>query len=551
MEVGLASGSLEAGDVRRPAGKAASAGRRRERVCFLVMGIVVLLTTFMFFTRVCPLVPSDSDDWVLMAKTRTGLPEWGAFNPSKVLPETSLHAVNFVAAFVFMPLVGGDYVWSLVVAAAALVSVLVTIYALLFALLLRRQVGTGLTATVCVTALFYLAHFVLLSHTGGGAVPYLLGSRDFTGYFHYTVPYLVCASCVFGIALRGPGIGPRDGRAEGNASLALLVLGIYLGMFSNLFLNIVLAAFSGACLVASLAHVGDRRGDRWSLSSYLKANALHFCVLALWVLTLAFELSGNRASGALEDGGGFHLGAVLADLAAELALLDRRLVALLAVGMAGAAATLLVSRRAGRPAAPRLVPASRLVFVCVMALCLTTLFDVLLSSVMDPYTQTIPPIRYYASRPDVLVGMALPCLVLGCFALGLVMTHVRLVTLVAPVVAFVVAVSAVNCIGRYEQPVRGGITAGSTLAAARDMVGQIEAADRNGQSSVEVHILAFQNDFAPNWPLMPGMGDSVSECLYTAGVTSQRIEVTLVPDEDVNERLGLPREIGASAGGLG
>lgn len=531
-------------------------GEWTDRLPLLLLALGIFVLTLVFFVRVCILVPSDADDWVLMAKTRTGLPEWGAFNPSKVLPETSLHLVTFVAAYLVMPFAGGDYVWSLVVAAAVIVSLFVALYVTTFARLLRHETGTGATATVCISVLFYLAHFVLLSHTQGDTIPYLLGSRDYTGYFHYTIPYLLCATVAMQIALRGPGVSPRAQTKESNLSLPLLILGIYLGMFSNLYLNIVLAAFSGACLVASLAHVGTRSAPRWTIRTFLKANALHFYVLALWVLTLLFELSGQRASGALDgadgEGGSLHVGAVLTDLLSTVRLLDRRLVLLLGVSLV--AAVLIVARQRrgrGRHSGHEDGSAARTLFVVAVSFLLTSLFVILLSSVMDPYTQTIPPIRYYASRPDVFVTMAFPCLVLGCLCMGVVARNVRLVTLAMPIVVFVVAVSAVNGIGRYEEPVRGGITAGSTLASARDMVGQIEAADKAGQASVEVHILKFENDYAPNWPLMTGMGDSIAESLYEAGVTSQRMTVTLVPDADVNERLGLPRDIGASANPIG
>lgn len=514
----------------------------RWRIALGFLGALVFVLTFVFFTRVCMLVPSDSDDWLLMAKARSGLPEWGAFNPSKVLPETLLHGVNYLAGFFVMPLVGGDYVWSLVIAAALIVSALVTAYVLVFALLLGKRVRTGLWATACVSAIFYLAHFVLLSHVSGGTVPYLLGSRDYTGYFHYTIPYLVCATVAMGIDLRGPGVRPREDYDQRDRWLPLIVLGIYLGMFSNLFLNIVLAAFLGASLVASLLHVGDAERCPWSVRAYVRANALHFCVLALWLVTLAYELSGNRASGALDGGDGLHVVAVLSDVGTTLACLNRGLVLLMCLDViCGVGLCMKVGRDSTQHAM------AQGTFVCILSFLLTSLFVVLLSSVMDPYTQSIPPTHYYASRSDVLVTAAFPCLVLGCLALGFLMERIKPATAVAPVAVFVIAVSAINCIGRYEEPVRGGIDDSATLAAAEDMVGQVYAADEAGQTSVEVHVLAFMNDFSPNWPLGPGMANGLANDLYAAGVTTRRMDITLVPDASVNVRLGLSREIGASA----
>ncbi len=520
-----------------------------SRTLYVVLGVATFLVTLIFFTRVCPLVPSDADDWGLMAKVRSGLPEWGGFNPAKVFPETSLRLVNFLAAFCVMPFVGGDYVWSLVVAAAILASAFVAGYVLSFAWVLKRVLGCGTSAIVSATALFYLSHFVLLSHTGGGTIPFLLGTRDYTCVFHYTIPYLLCATVAMTLMCRGAAPEPKDGYKETPLGLAVLMLGIYLGMFSNLFLNIVLAAFSGACLVASLAQIGARERRAWTLGSFVRHNCFHFVILALWLASLAFELSGNRASGALEGegGSGFHLGAVLVDLHATLACLNRGTALLF---LAVLAIALVLGRRnmdnSGKSASPFNLFA-RLPFVSIIWWLLAAAFIVLLSSVVDPYTQTVPPIRYYASRPDVLVSAVCPLLILCCMAFAYVVEKWRLANMLSLVVVFVVAVGAVGGIGRYEQPVRGNITAGQTLVSAEDMVAQVIAADKAGKSSVEVHVLAFHNDYAYNWPLAPGLADGLAEDLYGAGVTSQRMTITIVPDTAVNARLGLPDDIGGSA----
>jgi hypothetical protein len=520
---------------------------------YVVLGIATFLVTLVFFTRVCPLVPSDADDWGLMAKVRSGLPEWGGFNPAKVFPETSLRLVNFLAAYCVMPFVGGNYVWSLVAAAAILLSAFVTGYVLSFARVLRRVLGCGTSAIVSATALFYLSHFVLLSHTNGGTIPFLLGTRDYTCVFHYTIPYLLCATVAMTLMCRGAAPEPEAGYKEMPLGLALLVLGIYLGMFSNLFLNIVLAAFSGACLLASLAQIGARKRRAWTIVSFVRHNCIHFLVLGLWLVTLAFELSGSRASGALEgeEGSGFHLGAVLADLHATLACFNRGLVLLF---LAVLVIALVVGRRNRDDSGKSATSLNLFVclpFVSIIWWLLAAAFIVLLSSVTGPYTQTVPPIRYYASRPDVLVSAVCPVLMLCCAAFAYTVEKWRLANMASLVVVFVVAVSAVGGIGRYEQPVRGNITAGQTLVSAEDMVAQVVAADKAGESAVEVHVLAFHNDYAYNWPLAPGLADGLSEDLYGAGITSQRMSITIVPDTAVNARLGLPDDIGGSAASTG
>lgn len=523
---------------------AAPVADRRHRAIVVALTALTFLVTFVFFTRVCPLVPCNADDWVLMAKVRSGLPEWGGFNPAKVLPETLLHFINYFAAFCVMPFVG-DYVWSIVVAAAILMSGLITAYVSAFRRLLTDRMGVRYGSAAIAAAIFYLCHFVLLSHTNGGQIPFLFGTRDLTNAIHYTTPFLACAAAAFLILRRGAAPEPREGCRETRLSLWTLILLIYLGMFSNLFQNVSLAAFSGACLVVSLAQIGVTQKRKWTVRSFVRHNALHVYVLALWLLSMLFELSGNRATGALDedDGAGFHLVETVVDVVQTLKLLNRGLLLLL-VGAVVATVVVLVVRKAG---ADQKGAGLRALVVGILASALTLAFIILLSSVISPYTQSLLPAHYYASRSDVLVSAVWPGLALCCAAIAYLVDNWRPADLVAPIAVFLLSVSMVNGIGRYEPPVRGNIGWGVTLVAAQDMVQQVLDADQAGQTSVEVHVLAFHNDFAYNWPLSPGLGSGLADDLYTAGVTSKWMDITIVPDTAVNERLGLSDDIGGSA----
>ena len=217
-----------------------------------------------------------------------------------------------------------------------------------FRRLLTDRMGVRYGSAAIAAAIFYLCHFVLLSHTNGGQIPFLFGTRDLTNAIHYTTPFLACAAAAFLILRRGAAPEPREGCRETRLSLWVLILLIYLGMFSNLFQNVSLAAFSGACLVVSLAQIGVTQKRKWTVRSFVRHNALHVYVLALWLLSMLFELSGNRATGALDedDGAGFHLVETVVDVVQTLKLLNRGLLLLL-VGAVVATVVVLVVRKAG------------------------------------------------------------------------------------------------------------------------------------------------------------------------------------------------------------
>lgn len=520
----------------------------------IVIGAVtVFLLALVFFTKVCPLVPSDADDWYNLGKVRSGLPEWGGFNPSKVFPEVLMPLTGYVAGFILMPFTK-SFITALALATGLLVSLVIAVYVGLFGRLLQRKAHADALTTVCLMLVFYFFHLIFLSHTAGrGTVPFLFGTLDFTGYFHYILPALWGASVCMWIELRGPSLSVRGASAAYVTSTALLVLAIYAAMFTHILENIVLAAYAGASLVAALPAVRRRVTD-WdghpTVRDYVAQNGAHFLVLAFWLVTLAFEVSGGRASGTMGGGAGLHVGAVLADLLVTLSYLNRKLVLLLLVGFVGALVAQARGMRAGGAQGGSGIQGGsgaqggsgtqgtsfRDLMVVVIQVLLMLAFVILLSSVMDPYTQTIQPSHYYASRTDVLVVVLFPCIAFGLLCLARCLGRVGALKLLAPTLVVVMFLGAMSHVGNYSEPVKGSMTGASAIRVQDYLVQQVIDADQAGQETVEVHVPVFQNSFAYNWPMAPFAGDGMGRALHVFGVTSRQLNTVIVPDQAVNER---------------
>ena len=201
------------------------------------------------YTQVIPTLPFDSDDWELLNTARSGLPSLAAFNLARVLPETLMPCAGYLAAYLIRPVVG-DYLNALMLAAALLTASMVAIYVTLFYRLLTHQAGLGRFASLTATLVFFIAHFTVLLRTPDETgIPVLPGSFNYTCFFYYVIPSLLCARLVMTLMQQGGSFDAYGGLDRPGPRLSALVVALYLGVFSNLFSSYVLAAWCGGRLI--------------------------------------------------------------------------------------------------------------------------------------------------------------------------------------------------------------------------------------------------------------------------------------------------------------
>ena len=72
--------------------------------------ILWLLLAFIFFfvwyTQIHPISLFDGDDWRYVSDSRSAVPIWGAWNPSRIFPEIFMPLCSGAAAYVVYPLLG-------------------------------------------------------------------------------------------------------------------------------------------------------------------------------------------------------------------------------------------------------------------------------------------------------------------------------------------------------------------------------------------------------------------------------------------------------------
>lgn len=123
--------------------------------------ILLFIGLFIFYSRLVPIVPFDTDDWCYMGYYRLPIPIWGDWNPSRVLPEVMMPYVSIFAARVIYPLTGdyiGSITWMYAFVVTAFISILcVQLYHL------AESLGTSKTVAILLTILWGLLHFALLA----------------------------------------------------------------------------------------------------------------------------------------------------------------------------------------------------------------------------------------------------------------------------------------------------------------------------------------------------------------------------------------------------
>ena len=111
--------------------------------------------------------------------------------------------------------------------------------------------------------------------------------------------------------------------------------------------------------------------------------------------------------------------------------------------------------------------------------------------------------------------------------------------LAVPILLYVM-LSCINTTGQtFRDSNMRNMPADTWMRIGNDMVSQFVEADLRGDAHIYLYVPVSDKDM--NWPLFEGYnGFAIGDTLYEHGVTSRRIEFTVVPDMEMNEKYNLP-----------
>lgn len=472
-------------------------------ISLLLFYIGIYAFFFLFYYKAYPLIPFDTDDWGNMSLERAFYPEWKGWNPIKILPEC-LYYYSSLFASRYLILITKNYLHSLVMMNAMVVSLFITIYAFSFQKLLDATHKHNLLVKYSLVLSFLLIHFLALRN-GNSANDYLLYSRDVTCFYHYVIPNLFCSSLVMWLmhvqvpSFRRP------------FAFVIAFSLFYFAIFSNLFCSIILIAYLCAVMINDYYNQNQLRVSVGLLRGFVEKR-WEVIILGLWLISLFFEKHGGRA-GNLDGFGAKNFG-LLDNLTALLTIqCDWIFLFICAVVM-----FIIVWKRF------KFGPISDKTICLLISFCITFAFVFLLSA-RASYT----PKTAYIKLPMVFFSFSF-YVILG-FVLGISFLIKKNVWFVSLVPSFFLYLSVDMETGEkmFKDVARSSkMEIDSCAVVDRMMIDEVKSAAQNGYDSVFVRVPFYGG---ANWPLLKSASTTFGRTLYLHKQIDVPICTQFVPDE--------------------
>lgn len=466
----------------------------------IVFFSILFLFFFVFYFQVHPLVPFNTDDWGLMNVSRGFYPQWGIWNPIKVLPECLYAGCSLFASY-FVILFTKDYLTSLILTHSVMVAGAITIYSYFLYKLLYQKFKLDQLTNYFLVVIFLIFHFWVLK-TSGNNNDYLLFARDVTCYYHYVIPNLLCSSVVMCLM-------SSSNQIEKNyTKLALWVFIFYLVIFSNLFCSIIVLSYLGASLLMDFCR---QYGLSFSLNQIIQflRKRYEIIVFFFWIISLIYEANGARA-GNLAGYGSEAFG--IADNFLAVISIKWKLSFFLAfIFIFGFVGYMKMANK----------EEFRHSIILLVAFIVTFAFVFLLSARASYSMKTA-----YIKLPMVMFSFSFYLLLSSILALAFVIKKYEKLIIFLPVIALLLF-----CQVRSEQNVvkdvarSSGFDVKSCIEFDRRMIDKVRKAAMEGTDTV---YLAVPDYGGKNWPLIKEEGHVIGEVLYKHGQLIQPVKTFFV-----------------------
>lgn len=469
----------------------------------LVLFFVVLLY---IFSVTGAFYPWNGDDWAFLAHPRSMVPQWGAWNPSRVLPEVFLPLLGLVAAYVVTPLVG-NYIEAVQLTASVTAAFCICCLCAAVGHFLRVIFTRDTHAHALSGMLLFMVLSLYLLKSGKGPNLHLFHSYSLCTFGFYVIPNILNSLLVLGFLAAQMRVFPRCRDTWGTRGGLLLV--IYLAQFSLTFGALISTVCAGVLLLVRIASAPGRglwpKFLSWLRNLKLLDVALIFCVCC-FIIAVLVDMSGGRYTQIKHPE--LNLRGALSTFY-HFAGRVQPFFLLLMTGFCGGALCIALRRiRTGN--SEERENARNLCFLwavlgvsCVLFLCLIIVIAAMTFTYLAGEIQSTYGIFFYLLLLTVICATyllrAIPALWLGI-----------------PILLCFLCVE----IGRCDRPWIVTVSA-KQKAIVNAWIDEAQKADREGRNNITITV------GPKTWPHPDWFGQRLSQTLFAHGLTSRRIPIEL------------------------
>ena len=145
----------------------------------------------------------------------------------------------------------------------------------------------------------------------------------------------------------------------------------------------------------------------------------------------------------------------------------------------------------------------------------------------------------YNGRIDVTFGLWFFIIFTTCISVIMIIGSIKKMTLLIPMIILILGNECIGLIPSYSNYNITNLESGTVYEIDQYIVSSIVDASEKDQSNITIRVPQFSEDPEHNWPLSLGVGNSISNCLYTYNVINHKIDVTIIPDPSLNEKYGV------------
>lgn len=469
----------------------------KDKIIKTIVLIMIFLMIFSFFTFVRPFVPFDGDDWLNLENFRSSLlPMWGAFNPSKVLPEVLQPMVGIVSGI--LTLLTHNFVDSIIIVCSILISILFILVVNELWKFLSLQFNMKSYGLSVVLFLYVIFQFIILK-TNPANNGFLLLPIDFTCLFHYVIPGLLCQYLTLTLLNNGPLIKIYKVSIK---KFSIILILLYFSVFSNVLINVMIPLIMAYMLITYRKEIG-----KWGI--------LEISIIGIWIISLIFEMSGGRS----QSFSGVSLKRNITIIIEKLSALrfNHSFLLFITLILISIGVFFLIRRIK--------VNHWNIYLFLIFSGIASLAYQILVCARSNPD---------YILRPDVL---SVP-LFYFMITLSMIIAFVSGFKPMKIAIFFALILLSIDVFNTNDlfssSVTAGGSTPMQAKALANSMIRKIINSDKDGKKSTEIYVPKRNGN--DNWPNSVNIGDNISSLLYKTGLIGNRISVKTVPLKSLNDK---------------